>query len=208
VERTTVTTLATQWTGANAAEVLAMLATVTPYTSNVWTVQADDGQALMLRETAPLGNWAPWPVQLGQWVVVRPDFGIIARLSNAAYQVRYKTTRDLFMEAAGDAGVRAALNIQQEVGAAAIGIILLGGSSTVNVTLTGAFPDTNYNVKVRAVAGTSVLSMLRVTNVVKTAGILANPATGQTMVPATVAVTLQAVGVASLAGVVLVDCLR
>lgn len=203
------TLVAARFTGQNADELLSMVQMLTQYTGNTWSIGSNDGQTLVLLETPPphrLSPAAPWPVQLDQYLVVAPDFGIVARMPAARFPDRYRALSAIFAEAAATPAVRAALRSQQEVGAAPIGIILLNASQVVTVTLTGAFPDIDYNVKVRAISGGQVLSMLRVTNIEKTAG---TPATGNAAaVPATVKVTVQAVGVASLAGVLLVDALR
>lgn len=81
-----------QYTGANAAEILEMCEQITYYSGNVWTVGSDDGQTLVMRETAPTGQFADWPVQLGEWVIVAPDVGIVDRITDQLYDVSYKST--------------------------------------------------------------------------------------------------------------------
>lgn len=83
---------------------------------------------------------------------------------------------------------------QYENGAVALPGLLLGASTTLAVPLSNAFPDTNYQVRVRAVSGSSVLGMIQVTNTVKAVN--------------SVSVTVKANGLASSAGVLLVDAYR
>lgn len=84
--------VAAQYTGSqDAAQVAAAAAQITQYTGNVWTVQSDDGQVLILRETNPTsGTHADWPVLAGQVVVVDPAVGIVDRLAVQAFLARYR----------------------------------------------------------------------------------------------------------------------
>ncbi len=84
--------VAAQYTGAqSAADVAAAAAQITQYTGNTWTVQSDDGQVLVLRETNPTnGAFADWPVLAGQVVVVDPAIGIVDRIAVQAFLARYR----------------------------------------------------------------------------------------------------------------------
>lgn len=81
------------------------------------------------------------------------------------------------------------------VGAANIGVLLLGGSANVVVPLDVTMPDTSYAVKWRAVAGAQVLSMLTLNGTI-------TKTTTQVTIP------VKATGVASVAGVMLVEAYR
>jgi hypothetical protein len=87
-------------------------------------------------------------------------------------------------------GMPNAIN-QYENGIVALPALALGASTTLNVTLSGSFPDNNYQVKFRAISGTSALTMLQITSFTKTTN--------------SVSVTIKANGLASLAGLLLVD---
>ena len=89
----------------------------------------------------------------------------------------------------GNAGSNA--NIQYENGIAALPALLLGGSTNIVVTLSGSFPNTTYVYKLRAMAGVNLLSMLSFTEISKTNN--------------SITIKVQANGLASLAGLLLVD---
>lgn len=84
--------VAAQYTGnQGAADVAAAAAQITQLTGNQWTVQSDDGQTLVLRETNPTsGAFADWPVLAGQVVVIDPNVGIVDRLGVQAFLARYR----------------------------------------------------------------------------------------------------------------------
>lgn len=84
--------VAAQYTGSqDAADVAAAAAQITQLTGNVWTVQSDDGQTLVLRETNPVsGAYADWPILAGQVVVIDPSVGIVDRLAAPAFLARYR----------------------------------------------------------------------------------------------------------------------
>lgn len=76
-------------------------------------------------------------------------------------------------------------------GSGSLGALLLGGTQTVTITLDHTMPTSTYTVKTRAINGVTLLSMLTFT-------VLARTTT-------TVQIRAQAVGVASLAALMLVD---
>lgn len=77
--------------GQSTADVAAAAARITQLTGNQWTVQSDDGQTLVLRETNPTnGAYADWPVLAGQVVVIDPAVGIVDRLPVQAFLDRYR----------------------------------------------------------------------------------------------------------------------
>ncbi len=84
--------VAAQYTGQqSAADVAAAAAQITQFTGNTWTVQSDDGNVLVLRETNPTsGAYADWPVLAGQVVVIDPSVGIVDRLGVQAFLDRYR----------------------------------------------------------------------------------------------------------------------
>lgn len=92
----------------------------------------------------------------------------------------------------GDAG--SAANVQYENGIAALPALLLGGSTNIVVPLSGSFPNTSYTYKTRAMSGTSILTMLVITEVSRTVN--------------SVTVKVQANGLASLAGLLLIDAYK
>ena len=81
-----------QYTGSqDTAAVAAAAAQITQLTGNVWTVQSDNGQTLILRETNPTsGAYADWPVLAGQVVIIDPAVGIVDRIAVSAFQARYR----------------------------------------------------------------------------------------------------------------------
>lgn len=82
--------VAVQYTGsATTADVQAAAGQISQLTGNTWTVQSDDGQTLVLRESNPSGLWADWAVTAGQVVVIDPSRGIIDRISPAEFSARY-----------------------------------------------------------------------------------------------------------------------
>jgi hypothetical protein len=94
MERVTRVLLAERYTGGNGAAVLEMCQMITQFSGNVWSIQSDDGAMLVLRETNAR-RAADWPVLLGQWCVVAPDTGIVARVPDDLYQASYKSLADL-----------------------------------------------------------------------------------------------------------------
>jgi hypothetical protein len=76
--------------GQSAADVAAACAQITQLTGNQWTVQSDDGETLVLRETSPSGHFADWPVLAGQVVVIDPAAGIVDRLPVDKFLLRYR----------------------------------------------------------------------------------------------------------------------
>lgn len=188
------------YTGANSAEVLDAVQKVTPYSGNVWSIVKEDADGLVLLETSPVPHQpaAQWLIVPNTYVVIQPDFGIVARISPAAGAARFNSYVDIYSAAASDPAVinklGAALQPQYENGVTSLPVLLLGSSASLIVPLSGTFPDTNYQVKTRMVSGTAVLSMLSVTNIVKATN--------------SVTVTVRASGVASVAGNLFVDCHR
>ncbi len=84
--------------------------------------------------------------------------------------------------------------IQYENGIIALPALALGGSTTVTVNLSGSFPDNTYQIKFRALSGTSVLAMIQIVSFTKNTN--------------SVNVTVKANGLASLAGLLLVDAYK
>lgn len=196
---------ATQYTGSNGADVLAMCQAITQYSGNVWSIDSDDGQMLQLREVAPMGPPALWPVTAGQWVIVAPDTGIIARMPANVYAARYQGLADIVSAAvAANVNVIAASEpvqtaIKNETAKAMYGGFgvaalpaLLGGvtSSPIPVALLPAQPDTGYVARAFAISGAAVLTTVEIVSITKTSGSVAN-------------VIVKNTGVLSLSGVLL-----
>jgi hypothetical protein len=175
--------VATQWSGSNSAEVLGMCQMVTQYTGAVWSIKGQDAERLVLHEQGTTGLRADWPVDIGQWVVVAPDFGIIARLSDGAYKARYRAIQGIVTDAvaaslpgiASSAPVQAA--IRGEVakamyggfGLATLPALAIGNAETnVPVTIRPAQPDTGYRAEAFAFSGGTVLSAVSVVSVTNT----------------------------------------
>lgn len=95
--------LAAQYTGENGSEVLDAVKQVTQYTANEWSVLSDDTETLVLREAQATGLYADWPVQRNQWVIVAPDFGIVARISPESFAMRYRSINSII-----DGGIKKA----------------------------------------------------------------------------------------------------
>lgn len=158
-----------EYTGSNSAEMLA--AGQGAVGSGVLTIDSESGGTLVLKlqEEGPTF----FTFHVGDFLDLRNQVGVLL---------------------AGEVAKMSVLVRQSEVGAANIPALLLGASATVVVTLSGTFPDTNYSVKARAVAGGAILATLTVTELSRTAG--------------TVTYSVKAVGVATGAGVLLVDAAR
>lgn len=204
------TVLAAQFTGANGQELLDICQAITQYTGNTWSVDpASTADVLMLRETSPAGLSAEWPVLAGQWMVVAPDFGIVARTGEAQYRARYRALGKIIGDAvtanldaiAASAPVQEAIRAEARsqaaramygaFGVAALPTLLAGASSSpLSVPLTPAQPDTGYEVGAYAVSGAAVLTAVVVTNVVKAKD--------------SVTLTIKNTGLISLAGLVMV----
>jgi hypothetical protein len=90
-----------QYTGTQAtADILAACAQISQLTGNQWSVQSDNGQTLVLRETNPVnGAYADWPVLAGQVVVIDPSVGIVDRLPVDKWQARYQRENDILDKA-------------------------------------------------------------------------------------------------------------
>ncbi len=179
--------LATQYTGGNGAAVLAMCQNITQYSGNIWTIDSDDGATLRLRESNPeTGAQAMWPVMIGQYCVVAPDTGIIARMAPGAYSARYKTIDSIVQAAVADqvdeiaasAAVQTAITQQINAramyggfGVYALPTLLPGAtSSPLAVTIEPAQPDTGYVARAFAVSGAAVLTSLSIVSRTNTSG--------------------------------------
>lgn len=173
IEFSSRTIMAVQYTGANGAEVLTMCQAVTQYTSNVWSIESDDGQRLVLRETSPAGLVALWPVELNLWVVVAPDFGIIARLEDAKYKARYRALAAIIGDAvAANADIIAAKTRYGGFGVAPIPNLLGANSPSavadIAVTVAPVQPDTGYDARAFLTMGVNLLTTVVVDSVTKT----------------------------------------
>lgn len=145
--------VAVQYTGSNSAEILAAAQAVTQYSGNAWAVQSELGGVLTLVETPAVGAVGVWPIASGQWVIIAMDFGIIARLSSAAYQARYRLINDI---------VNAALLQVGSIGIALVPELTASGTTTVTVQIRPAQPDTSYTASASLAGGTSLLGSLSI----------------------------------------------
>lgn len=93
----------------------------------------------------------------------------------------------------GDPGISGVANVNLSVGfgSAALNALILGGTQNITVPLDVTMPNNTYTVKCRAEAGTNLLSMLTFT-------VLSRSTTS-------VSIRAQAVGLASIAGVLRVN---
>ncbi len=156
-----------------------------------------------------------WPILLGQWCVVAPDTGIVARISDAVYQVRYKTLSSIATDAIGNPDVINAIASSAPVQAAivaecpkikfgAFGVaplpaLLLGAtSSPITVPILPVQPSTGYEAQAFAVSGAAVLTQLSIVSLVKN---VTDATTGKS---GSVTVTVRSNGLASLAGLLLI----
>jgi hypothetical protein len=87
--------------------------------------------------------------------------------------------------------VAAAMGMQQEVAAASIPALVLGGTASVTATFKNSFPNLSYVPKWRAFAGVTVLGTLTATETARTVN--------------SITYTIAAPGLATAAGVLLVD---
>lgn len=103
--------------GQSAADVTAACAQITQLTGNQWSVQSDNGQTLVLRETNPVnGHFADWPVLAGQVVVIDPAAGIVDRLPVSEFLLRYRrasvVTEDILVAGLNSPAWLAALKVK------------------------------------------------------------------------------------------------
>lgn len=186
------TIVAVQYNGSNGAEVLSMCQMVTQYTANVWSIAASDTSQLELREVSPAGAMALWPVTAGQWVVVAPDFGIVARVEDAKYKARYRALATIINDAVqANADVIAAKALYGGFGIAPVpalaGANAPSAVADVVVTLKPAQPDTAYVAEAFLTMGVNLLTTVVVESITKTS-------------KSTVTVRVRNTGVAHLGG--------
>ena len=186
------TLLATQYQGdaTTAADVLAMCQRITPYSGNEWSIASQDSARLVMRETSPVsGLSAPWPITAGQWVVVAPDTGIVARMTAAAYADRYRAFAGIISEAVAanlntiaastpvqdaikaEAVAAAARAMYGGMGAANLPTLAVGATSAaIDITILPAQPDVQYVPRAFALSAGAVLSTLEIVSVTKVNG--------------------------------------
>jgi hypothetical protein len=88
--------LAAQWNGQDSNDVQAALVQLGQVTGNTWSVVSNDGQVLVLRETAPGGMlWADRTMAKGQVIVVDTTTAQIVILSAPDFMARYVRTQDV-----------------------------------------------------------------------------------------------------------------
>ncbi len=207
--------LAERYTGTNGADVLAMCQQITQYSGNVWTVDSDDGTTLMLRENSPLGLVGRWPILKDQWCIVAPDTGIVARISDAVYQVRYKTLSSIATDAIGNPDVINAIAASSPVqtaivaevakvkfggfGVAVLPLLIVGQtSSPIQVPILPVQPSTGYAAEAFAISGAAVLSSLTIVSATK---VVTDAVTGKS---GRVDVVVRNTGLASVSGILMV----
>ncbi len=166
--------LAQQYTGTNAAEVLAMCQTITQYTGNVWSIDSDDGQTLRMRETSGVNPtlWYDWPIMKNQVVIVAPDTGIIARMTQTAYEARYTPLAKIIADGAApvlarcDAAVAAVK--YGGFGAITLPTLLVGQTSTPQVVeIRPTQPGVEYVAEAWALSGGTILSALQIVSITR-----------------------------------------
>lgn len=84
-----------QWTGESSADVLTALAEVNRVTGNTWTVDANDGNTLVLRETAPNGLSATWTMRRNQVIIIDAARSSITIMDAAEFGNRFVRFDDM-----------------------------------------------------------------------------------------------------------------
>lgn len=188
--------LSCQYSGSNAAEILAMCQAITQYSGNVWSIDSDNGVTLRLLEINPGGLRAYWPITAGQVVVVAPDTGIVARMNPASYSARYQAIAGIVSDAVTTlvtplVAAEVAKAMYGGFGVAPLPTLLLGATSApIAVTIQPKQPGIGYVAKAFAISGSAVLAALEVVSMTNTSD-------------SVVTVRVKATGVAVLGGVLL-----
>jgi hypothetical protein len=207
--------LAEQYTGSNGADVLAMCQMITQYSGNAWTIDSDNGTTLVLRESSPLGLVGRWPILKDQWCLVAPDTGIVARMPDAVYQVRYKTLSSIATDAIGNPDVINAIAASSPVqsaivaevakvkfggfGVAPLPVLIAGAtSSVIQVPILPVQPSTGYAAEAFAISGAAVLTTLSIVSMTK---VITDAVTGKS---GRVDVVVRNNGAASVGGILMV----
>ncbi len=191
---------AIQYDGTNSAEILALIPpyTVAPFDPVYATIDSETGSALTLRTDHPVYGPQVLPIPLNSWVVFdvnQPDQGL-GNVTTLPNMVGAPGVGDFYLPAAGfepeptDPQV-----LHVAVGKAALPALLLNGTTSPVVVFDTPMPDANYDLKWRAVSGAAVLS-----------SIVANGAPTKTA--SQVTIPLRANGLASVAGVLLVEVFK
>lgn len=151
MERVSRVLASAQYNGTNGAEMLQLVQQITQYSGNTWSVQADDGATLVLRETGTTGLTADWPCPLAQYVVVDLSLGIIATLAADLYAARYQAIAGI---------VSTALRQTGSIGIAQVPSLILGASVQVVVPIRPIQPDASYAVSVSLAGSDQLLGSL------------------------------------------------
>ncbi len=181
MERASRVILSEKYDGTNGQAILAMVAAITQYSGNVWTIASDDGAVLRLKETSPGGLVGDWPIMQGQVVVVAPDTGIIARMSPTAYAARYRAIDNIVSDAvaANVAAIATSAPVQDAIkaevakatyggfGVAQLPALLIGATSApIDVLIKPSQLNDGFVARAFAVSGGTVLSSLTVVSAV------------------------------------------
>jgi hypothetical protein len=122
------------------------------------------------------------------WFVVNAVSGNCTSIADGWFQPTFATSAEI--DVASGKPLITSVTLQEETGSIALPALLLGGSTSVTVAMSGSFPDLTWIPKRRAIAGASVLSTLTFAETARTVNSITYTVTA---------------GVASLAGVLLVD---
>lgn len=158
------------------------------YIGNATNIQAYIKRCPPTLPTSPL--CATYTTVVNTWFIVDAFSGVCYSVEDGKFQPAFSTSAQIDAYGAGTAGLVTSVTLQEETGSIAIPALLLGGSTSVTITMSGSFADLTWIPKRRAIAGASVLSTLTFTETARTVNSITYTVTA---------------GVASIAGVLLVD---
>lgn len=176
---------AIQYSGSNSAEILGLIPNGFRggYAPAPAYIVSESGGTVTFRQDVPEMGSAVVSLVTGDWIQIVPGDAGLAGCTprNAAVS----PISDWFT------AIRPPTITQEETGAVALPSLLLNGSTSVVVPLSGSFPTTTYQVRRRAVAGVTVLSTLTFSETSRTVS--------------SITYTVTASGLATAAGLLLVD---
>lgn len=85
--------LAVFYDGTNADDCLACVREITANDAQ-WTIRRENERRVVLEESQGEAV-AEWPVRRDHWLVVAPDFGVIARISDREFKKNYRRLPDI-----------------------------------------------------------------------------------------------------------------
>lgn len=191
------TLLAAMYTGTNGAELLETVQQITSNTAT-WSIASDDGLVCVLREQQQ-GRVADWPVRLNRWLIVAPDFGVVARVRPEIFERDYRRMSQVAGLVAATDQMQEALTTAAQAGgafgmASVPALTPAAQQTTVQVQIRPELPTTDYAAAAFISGSANLLAGLEILSVAKVSG-------------ARVDVTIRLRGVAALSGgIVAVHC--